>query len=210
MDVSVSEVQVGPCRGIAYEQGADAWAIVLPGAAYSVQAPLLWYAREAAQMAGRNVLLVSDSFGGEQGEPMRWVEERAQAALEHVRARDAHPLLIAKSLTSLAAPLAAREELPAIWLTPLIGDDTEMRADVIAADVIAGLRAATRPRLVVGGLADRTWDGVLARSLSGAEVVELPDADHSLQAPGDLARSLANLELVTEAIAGFMSRLAPG
>lgn len=199
----VSDVQFGRCRGIAFDQGAEAWAIVLPGSAYSVQAPLLWYAREVALAAGRSVLVVTDSLDRERDQPMPWVEERSQAALDHLGAQDRHPLLIAKSLTSLAAPLVARAQLPAIWLTPLIS----ARGAIVAPEVLSGLQAATEPRLLVGGLADPTWDGRLARSLIAAEILELPDADHALEMPGDPTRSLANLATVVDAMAGFLSRL---
>jgi hypothetical protein len=47
---------------------------------YSTTAPLLWFAREAALAAGRNVLAVVDSRSGS-GDPQQWAEERAEAAI---------------------------------------------------------------------------------------------------------------------------------
>jgi hypothetical protein len=146
---------------VAFHQGTESWAIVLPGAGYSAQAPLLWYARRAVFEAGRSVLVVTDTFDSQTDEPIRWVEERAEATLSHVRPRDANPLLITKSLTSLAARLAAAEGLPAVWLTPLIaGQGT----------AVAG-------------------------------------ADHSLEVPEDVARSLDNLKRVTDAVSRFAASL---
>lgn len=203
MRVTVDKVQLGPCEALAFDQGAASWAIVLPGAGYSAQAPLLWYGRCAAQEAGRNVLVVTDLFDRQRDDPVRWVEERAEAALNHVRARDPHPVLITKSLTSLAAPLAAQESLPAVWLTPLIADD----GTTVAAQVLAGLRAAAEPRLLIGGSADPSWDGRVALTLAAAEILELPDADHSLEVPDDVARSLANLKRVTDAVSRFLGGL---
>jgi len=98
-------VDLGPCHGQAFDVGAERWAILLPGAGYTVTSPLLWFAREAALAGGWNVLAVSDTFNGTD-DPLRWVEERAEAAIQHVDG-PTPPLLIAKSLTSLAAPLAA-------------------------------------------------------------------------------------------------------
>jgi hypothetical protein len=201
--VSINEVRLGAFRALSFEQGAAAWAVVMPGAGYSVQAPLLWYARAAALTAGRSVLVITDAFDREQDEPPRWVEDRVRAALDHLRGQDAHPLLVAKSLTSLAAPLAARERLPAVWLTPLIAQG----GTSVATPVLDGLRAATAPRLLVGGSADPTWDRTAAASLDGADTLELPDADHSLEVPGDVTRSLANLKVVTDAVSRFARRL---
>ncbi|PZR64020.1 MAG: hypothetical protein DLM71_04070 [Chloroflexi bacterium] len=98
-------MDLGPCHGQAFDVGAERWAILLPGAGYTVTSPLLWFAREAALAGGWNVLAVSDTFNGTD-DPLRWVEERAEAAIQHVDG-PTPPLLIAKSLTSLAAPLAA-------------------------------------------------------------------------------------------------------
>ena len=191
---------MGPGHGLAFEQGTSSWAIVLPGAGYSAQAPILWYARRAALEAGRSVLVVTDLFDRQSDDPVPWVQERAEAAFSHVRARDPHPLLVTKSLTSLAAPLAAQERLPAVWLTPLIAND----GTTVAAEVLSGLRAATEPRLMIGGSADSTWDRQLAASLPNAEILELPEADHSLEMPWDVTRSLANLIRVTDAVGRFV------
>jgi len=42
------DVDLGVCRGVRFDRGADAWVIILPGANYPSTAPLLWFAREAA------------------------------------------------------------------------------------------------------------------------------------------------------------------
>src|SRR3990170_7500534 len=124
----------------------------------------------------------TDVFDRQSDDPIRWVEERGEATLSHVRVHDAHPLLITKSLTSLAARLAAAEGLPAVWLTPLIAD----QGTAVAAQVLAGLRAGIEPRLLIGGSDDPSWDGRVASTLSNAEILELPGADHLLEAPEDL------------------------
>ncbi|MFB9237212.1 alpha/beta hydrolase [Plantactinospora siamensis] len=104
------------------------------------------------------------------------------------------PLLIGKSLGTLAAPLAAERGLPAVWLTPLLR----------VGPVVEALRRATAPMLLVGGTADHThWDGALARTLS-SHVLEIPDADHGLLVPGPLARSAAVLGQVAAAVEEFL------
>lgn len=203
MALAVETIEIGSYHAVAFDHGAPSWAIVLPGAGYSAQAPLLWYARRAAMTRGRNVLVVADAYDRQRDDAAQWVEERAAAALRYVRARDQHPLLIAKSLTSLAAPLAAAERLPAVWLTPLIAGT----ATSVASRVLAGLRAASEPMLLIGGSADPTWDGTVAATMPNARVLELAGADHSLEAPDDVARSLDNLRRVTDAVSRFAAGL---
>jgi hypothetical protein len=41
-------VDLGPCRALLDRPEATSRVILLPGALYSVQAPLLWFAREIA------------------------------------------------------------------------------------------------------------------------------------------------------------------
>lgn len=193
----LEEVDLGVCRGIRFDAGSDRWTIVLPGAFYPVTAPLLWFAREAALSAGCSVLAVDDRYD-RNTEPLRWVEERARAAIDHVGA-DTRPLIVAKSITSLASSLGAELSLPGIWLTPLINAG----GTSVSAPVMAGLRAGSVPLMLIGGTADPSWDGAVARSLPGAEVLEIVDADHSLQVPGDMDRSLETLRRVASAVRRF-------
>ena len=197
--VRPADVDLGVCRGKAFDIGADRWVILLPGAGYAVTAPLLWFAREAALAGGWNVLAVSDTFNGTD-DPLRRAEERAEAAIRHVDGASP-PLLIAKSLTSLAAPLAARLGLSAVWLTPLIN----AAGTSVSQLVTDGLAAASAPCLLVGGSADPTWDTAIARSVPRAEVLEIGGADHRLQIPGDVAGSVDALHRVVSAVATFIA-----
>lgn len=194
-----TDVDLGVCRARAFDGGADRWVVLLPGANYSVTDPLLWFAREAALAGGWNVLAVSDTFNGTD-DSRRWVEERAEAAIRHADG-SRPPLLIAKSLTSLAAPLAARLGLSAVWLTPLINASGTSVSQL----VLDGLAAASAPCFLVGGSADPSWDAGIARSVPGAEVLEITDADHLLQIPGDLAGSVDALHRVVSAVATFIA-----
>src|ERR687894_1838597 len=107
MGLTVERVGLAGCNATAFDQGGARWAIVLPGAGYPAQGPLLWFARRAALQAGYSALVVNDMIDRASDDPIRWVQERTDAALGYVRRTDAHPLLIAKSLTSLAAGVAA-------------------------------------------------------------------------------------------------------
>ena len=200
MDIEPRAIDLGPCPGVSFDQGAAGWVVILPGALYSPQAPLLWFARRAALASGRNVLAVVDAFDREQ-DAVSWVESRLEAALAHLHDRDPRPVVVAKSLTSLAASIAARERLPAVWLTPLIA-----AGHPVTPLVVAGLRDGTASRLRIGGLADPSWDGDVARSFADADVLELEGADHGLEVD-DIAASATNLARVAAAIQRFLDGL---
>jgi hypothetical protein len=193
--VEMSELDLGPCRARKYDAGAARWSVILPGAMYLPDAPLLWFAREAVLACGYNALAVWDTYG-RQGDPREWVEMRLEAAL--ARVPDPTPLLITKSLTSLASRVAARRNLPGIWLTPLLA-----AVHPAAPQVTEGLSAGRVPALLVGGTADFSWDATVAHTVPQATILEIADADHVLQVPGDLARSLDALQTVAAAITDF-------
>ena len=210
--VRPTEVDLGVCRGVRFDRGADAWVILLPGANYPTTAPVLWFAREAALAAGRNVLAVVDSPKGSTDDRQRWAEERAEAALRHVGV-GARPILVAKSITSLAASLAARLGLPAIWLTPLIN----AAGTPISQAVIDGLAEASAPFLLIGGSADprqaspsrRTtrWSASTAstprtRSATGSNSSRMPTpasptADEQRQERGGARQTLGSVRTLT-------------
>ena len=171
--------------------------VVLPGLHYSSQAPLLWFAREAAQAAGWSVLEVSERAAADQ-EPFTWMREQAERALAAAAAEQV--AVVGKSLGSAAAPLVAERGLPAVWLTPLL----------IRPDVVAGLNAANAPALLVGSRADPTWSDGEQPVNDVLEVLELEGLDHSLQVEGDPAASLEVLRQVTERIGAFLERIRKG
>jgi hypothetical protein len=192
----VRRVDLGPCAGLLHENDPNRVVVVLPGMQYSTQAPLLWFAREAAAGRGFSVLEVLDSLP-EGAEPFGWARDRARRALDHVGDRDA-PVVVGKSLSSAAAGIVADRALPAVWLTPLL-DRGEVARD---------LARATRPALLVGGSADDTWVPGALPGDGPLEIAELDGLDHSLQRPGDPLGSLDALRAVTERIDGFLAGLA--
>jgi hypothetical protein len=184
------------------ERTPDRAAVVVPGMMYGPHAPLLMYASDAAEARGARVRHVSwtgrppapDAAPEEKG---RWVLAEVAPVLEQEKAARpaAKPLLIAKSLGTHAAALAADRDLPAIWLTPLLTSPW----------VVDALRSASAPFLLVGGTADKLWDGPLARQLT-SHVLEVRAADHGMYVPGRLAASAAVLGQVATAIEDFLDR----
>jgi hypothetical protein len=123
--------------------------VVIPGQMFGPWAPLPMYAGDVATLRGAKVYRHSWSqepptdFGPQlEG----WVRGEVSQRLETIGGR---PLVIGKSLGTLAAALAAERSLPAVWLTPLL----------TVPWAAAALDRATAPFLLVGGTADKRWDG---------------------------------------------------
>jgi predicted alpha/beta-hydrolase family hydrolase len=171
----------------------DRVALVVPGREYGPQAPLLAYAAAAAAARGADIRTVHwrpppELIRGRSASS--WVRSHVAPLLN---ALPSAPLIVGKSLGTYAAPLIAERSLSAVWLTPLLNDQL----------IVAALQAATAPMLLIGGTADETWDGTLARKLS-PHVLEVDDADHGLYVRGPLAASAAVLGLVATAVERFL------
>jgi pimeloyl-ACP methyl ester carboxylesterase len=174
-------------------------AVLAPGGGYGTDGPLLMFARLAIERRGGHARPVTWQFSG--GRDFRQqrgrVASEVEAAVDEMTAATgAAPVVVGKSLGSLAAPLAADRGLPAVWFTPLLTDEV----------TVAALRRATGPCLLVGGTADQFWDGQAARSLA-ADVVEVDGADHGMFVPGRLAASAAVLGQVVTAVEDFLDHV---
>ncbi|HZD99547.1 MAG TPA: alpha/beta hydrolase [Micromonosporaceae bacterium] len=176
---------------------SDRVVFVLPGRAYGVEGPVLYY--PAMTAARRRAELRPYSWSRPYGpvdDPLEFVSNEIGPAVREVTASGVRPLVIAKSLGVAAAPIAARLGLPAIWLTPVL----------TAPSAAEGIGARTAPALIVGGTADRSWDGDVARELS-PHVCEIPGADHSLLVDGPISRSLDAMSTVVSAVGAFLDEI---
>jgi predicted alpha/beta-hydrolase family hydrolase len=163
-------------------------AVLVPGRGYPAVAPLLFFAGFALLQHGWSVRQVWwDPPAHESDEQTTaWVRARVEEALPE----GGRLLLVAKSLGTYAAPLAAERGCEAVWLTPLL--DQPSLVDAIAANPAR--------QLLIGGTADDlAWRPDVARFLTerGCDLCEIPGADHALMAPGDTVRGV---ELHAEAI----------
>jgi hypothetical protein len=171
-------------------------AILLPGGAYTVDHPLLFYVAGVLAGQGWFVQCVSWEIDADaRVDPVRFAADAAELAA------DAAPpgpttLVVGKSFGTRAAPWATGLGLPAIWLTPLLHE-------AVVADAI---RASTAPTLLVGGTGDVVWDSDVAHT-SGRQVHEIPDADHGLQIGRDWRQTLAALGGVLAAVETFAAGL---
>jgi hypothetical protein len=194
----VRPIDLNPGEAVLHEGDPGRCAVILPGVRYFSQAPLLWFAREAAQAAGWSVLEVSERARPDE-EPFEWMRDRAASALAATNAGTV--AVIGKSLGSAAAPLVAERGLPAVWLTPLL----------IRPEVVSALHSSSAPALLVGSASDQTWSDGEQPGGDRIEIVEFEGLDHSLQVKGDPVASLDVLRQVTERIGAFLASAAqPG
>jgi hypothetical protein len=171
-------------------------AIVIPGGRFGPAAGMLMYAAATAGHRGATVHRHSwsqrpPSYLEPVIEP--WVRDEITPLLDSVGGT---PLLIAKSLGTNAAALAADRSLPAVWLTPILD----------APWIAAALSRATAPLLLVGGTADATWDSTVAHRLS-PHVLEIEAGDHGLFVPGPMRHSITVLGRVVTAIDDFLDAI---
>ena len=122
--------------------------VIVPGRGYGPQAPLLDLAGEA--LADRELPAETVNWTVPDGllniGPEPFVRAHVSAALHRLAsaAPDAQPVIIAKSLGTYAALLAAEQELPAIWLTPLL--HVEVIAEAISRNPAPALLVGGHPR----------------------------------------------------------------
>lgn len=154
--------------------------ILLPGRAYPIEAPLLFWTASA---------LVEDGWFVQ---AVRWerppldpefVCGALQLALQE--APDAErTLVVAKSLGTHAAPLAAELGLPAVWLTPVLTE----------APVAEALSSYPAQQLSIGGSADPLWPPD-APPPTG-EVMYVEGADHGMEVRGVRAANAVHMDVV--------------
>lgn len=197
-----------PCllHGSSSASGA---AVMLPGAARSGNRlggtparPDLHFTRALLQQVGLAVLEVWWDTGSAPDDDLRrWVGENALAATREAARRHPVRVLVGRSMGTggLAALLAESdyEDLPTIWLAPLVRNDR----------IRAALTNARGPCLIVGGTADDSFDVDFVRSIESARthVVLLEGAHHGL-AVDDPVASLYLLESMLESIRLFLDR----
>lgn len=154
--------------------------VMLPGRGYTCAMPLLNFAGQVADSHGWAVREVA----WQPSEDWR----TAQVGAELTAAIGDHrgPVrVIGKSLGTMAAPYAAEHRIDAVWLTPLVKQDPVAQA----------IDAHPGRQLLIGGTGDTLWDSEIAAALP-AEVLEIADADHSLQVPFPVRTAEIHVDVV--------------
>ena len=163
-------------------------ALVLPGLNFTADRPVLHYTIRTLLSHRWAVDVVRWRPPGRNSH--RWARERATDLIQDGRPQ----LVVGKSLGTWGLPAAIALGCAGIWLTPLLYDPEQ-----------SALRLDRR-HLLVGGTADRSWDPAAATA-TGAQVMEIPGADHSLELD-DILASLTILAGVQQRVDGFITDLA--
>jgi pimeloyl-ACP methyl ester carboxylesterase len=187
-------------------------AVIFPGMGYKVEMPVLYYPARLLERLGADLLKVEYDYRRPgyralpEEEQNRWFEADIDAVCEAVHdiASYRRITLIGKSLGTLAMARAASvwPEAVCVWLTPLLRY-TPFRAR---------LEAFNQPSLWVIGTTDTHYDAELVEALAarpGHECVVLDEADHSLEVPGEIERSLDGLKGMMRALQRFLERNRP-
>ncbi|MCU1403865.1 MAG: hypothetical protein JWQ43_168 [Glaciihabitans sp.] len=161
-------------------------ALILPGAGYTTQAPLLYWPILALAEAGWEVWSIDwhADIDDATHQDMQGFVESALATAE-VTLPAPPELVLAKSLGTFALPYLAHRDVRAVWLTPIL-------TDPVVADALA--RVTSGRHLAVGGSADPSWRPDLISNAS-ARLVTIEAADHRLEVTSTQWRQSAEVQL---------------
>ncbi|MEP9364574.1 hypothetical protein ABLE68_16530 [Nocardioides sp. CN2-186] len=171
--------------------------VVLPGRRYTPDGPMLFFAAQTALARGwdvRQVWWEAPAFDNDDDE-VTWVCDQLAAAVDGY---DGRVLVVAKSLGTLAAPLAAERGYQAAWLTPLLTEPD-------MAEVLLGYPAE---QYVVIGDADPYLDRDVLDRLPGE--TQLVPGDHILRVGDDPAAMVASHERFVTTFSSWLAGASRG
>lgn len=212
LSISGYRGQQVPNEFLQQDQSSRHLAILLPGLGYSTDMPLMYYPAELLLNNQTDVLYVQYDYKHQEGYQaasmearMNWLFEDASAACKAGLAQRpyTHITMIGKSLGTLAIGhlLTTQQGLQnarCVWLTPVLG----------IGSLLSQVTQEKRAALFVIGTADRHYDGALlkeAEQATGGQSLVIEGADHSLEFPKDLPRTLNALQQVMQAVEQFLS-----
>jgi dienelactone hydrolase len=191
------------------ESETSALGILLPGLLYTCDMPLLYYTTQLLAQHGADVLQLHTDYSqpdfqnASSQEQAKWFSADADAAVQAGLAQRKYKqlVLVGKSIGTLAlAHLVAASpgnQAATIWFTPLMRQAQLMEAAL----------AGRGPALFLAGTGDPTYLASAQdrlRSKAGAAVVLIEGANHSLEIPGDLLRSLHIMQDIFQAVDSFL------
>ncbi len=171
--------------------------VVLPGRQYSPDAPLLFFATQAALMQGWAVRQVwwdaAERGSLSIADETAWVGDQLESALDgHV----GRVLVVAKSLGTMGAARAAARGYDAAWLTPLLTEP----------ELAEPLLSYPAAQFVVIGASDPYLDRNVLDALPGTCLAV--DGDHVLRVPGDATAMVASHERFIHAFDQWLTTLS--
>jgi hypothetical protein len=186
---------------------SPALAVLLPGLNYSCDNPLLYYTTNLLIAHSVDVLQLWANYNADEfqslsnQEQIHWLVEDAVALINAGRAQRNYVrlLLIGKSigtltLGALLGDSDAYQDAHVIWLTPLVHYSS----------VVRGMSRAYKKSLYIAGTTDRTFDASSMAQVLCHQSLVIDGADHSLQIPGNLPRSLDVMKQIVAAVEDFV------
>ncbi len=188
--------------------------IILPGRNYGPTMPLLYYPSLSLMRWGADLLRLEYDYAGRDLQRLpeaeketrlrEWMGADVAAVVEAALARRRYEsvVMIGKSLGTVAMSLLLEgetvlSESAAVWLTPSLQ----------SARVKETLLSCKNPSFLAIGTDDPHYDhGVIAqvrRNLKG-KLLLIQGADHSLEVPGAVPRSLKVLTTILDALEAFL------
>lgn len=189
---------------------ASRLAVFFPGLTYRTTMPVLYYPRQLLLARGYDVLSVDYTYDRipefmalDEEEKVAWIGADAREAMSVALALGdyGHFTLVGKSLGTAAMAAVAPDEprlasADLVWLTP--GFKTH--------GVLEGMARSPQRSIVVLGTADPHYEEsyVAAARTRGSTVVLMPNLDHGLESPGDLAGSLNAMREIIERLSTWL------
>ena len=193
-----------------FRQSADepvGMALIFPGLRYSCDMPLLYFSSQCLLQRGYDVLQLTIDYGAGdfQGlsrlDQARRLASDAAALVAAGRAQRSYDRMVAvgKSIgtISLASLVASGLTARTIWLTPLLRQPLLVQA----------AQKCLVPALFISSRDDPTYDEQGLSSIleaRQAEALTFSEADHRLEVPGDLGKTLSILKEVMERVEAFV------
>lgn len=176
-------------------------ALILPGAGYSVDRPLLYFTTDLLLARAYQVILIHTNYSRFPTYRATTESHARHAIINDETARIAATLdergikpsiIVGKSIgTRAMRHLVPHFTSPKnIWLTPVIENDWSF------------LAGQEKNNLIIIGTADPLYPSMQSKLPKTSYVV--PDADHSLEIPGDMQKTIATLGPIMGRIQAFL------
>lgn len=194
------------------EGASETLGLIYPGLRYTSDMPLLYYTTKLLTERGSDVLQLWADYTSPdyQSRPPKqraaWLRADGQALLRAGQKQRNYSelVLIGKSIgTLILTELIIHGDMPKnstlIWLTPLFHLE----------HVVEAARQSPGPALFIGGGQDPSYtqEGVAQiTDLPNVTTIRIAGANHSLEIPGDLPRSLRAMEEIAQGIDNFLDK----
>lgn len=194
-----------------FNSNGESLAIFFPGVGYNNDMPLLYYPTELMSQRNIDILRVDYKYNEKEEfanttfeEKKEWIRADAITSVENILKKKEYKkiIIVCKSIGTIAGveTLSAIDKLQkaeVIWLTPLCHNE----------EIVNRLNSIENRSLIIIGTGDKCFVQQNLDKLKekgNYEVMEIPDADHSLEIKGDTIRSVQVMKEILLGIQEFI------